>query len=149
MSAPPGTILRRKTTCALLLGHGDVVVAHARQHARQLGQLVVVGGEERLRAAARVVVQVFDDGAGDGQAVVGAGAAPDLVQDDQAARRGVVQDVRRLDHLDHEGALAGGEVVLRADAGEDAVHQPDARRAPPARTQPICAISTISATCRR
>ena len=43
------------------------------------------------------------------------------------ARR-VVQDVRRLDHLHHEGALPGRQVVLRADAGEDAIHQPDARR---------------------
>ena len=61
-------------------------------------------------------------------AVVGAGAAADLVEDDQAARRRVVQDVRRLHHLDHERALARGQVVLRADAGEDAVDQADARR---------------------
>ena len=120
--------LAQEDHLALLLGHGDVIRPHARQDARDLDQLMVVRGEERLRAAARVVVQILHDGAGDGQPVIGAGATPDLVQDHQAARRRVMQDVRRLDHLDHERALPGGEVVLRADAREDAVHQPDARR---------------------
>ena len=41
--------------------------------------------------------------------------------------RGVVQDVRRLAHLDHEGGLPAREIVARADAGEDAVHEIDAR----------------------
>ena len=59
---------------------------------------------------------------------------------DQAARGRVVQDVRRLGHLDHERALAAGQFVARADAGEDAVGQPDRR--PAAGTKlPICAIS--------
>ncbi len=38
----------------------------------------------------------------------------------------MIEDVRGLQHLDHEGALSGGDVVLRADAGEDAVDQSDA-----------------------
>ncbi len=59
----------------------------------------------------------------------------------------MVQDVGRLDHLDHEGALAGGQLVLRADAGEDAVDQPDLAACAGTKL-PICAISTISATCR-
>ena len=109
---------------------------------------MVVRGEERLGAQPRVVVDVLDHRPGDRQAVVGAGAAPDLVQDQQAARRGVVQDVGRLDHLHHEGGLPGVDLVLRADAGEDAVDQPDARRlgrheasrsAPSARSAPPAA----------
>jgi hypothetical protein len=39
-----------------------------------------------------------------------------------------VQDVGRFDHLDHEGGLPGVDLVLRADAGEDAVDQPDPGR---------------------
>jgi hypothetical protein len=98
--------------------------------------------------AAGVVVDVLDHRPGDRDAVVGAGAAPDLVQDQQAALGGVVQDVGRLDHLDHKGRLPGVDLVLRADAGEDAVDQPDAGRAAGTKL-PICAISTISATWRR
>src|SRR5205085_3336759 len=88
---------------ASLLGYLHVKIAEARQRLGQLGQLVVVGCEESLRAQARVVVYVFEDGAGDGEAVVGRGAAPEFVQEDERARRGVMKYVRRLDHLGHEG----------------------------------------------
>ena len=40
-------------------------------------------------------------------------------------RRGVVEDVGRLGHLDHEGALAAAQVVGGADAGEQAVDDAD------------------------
>jgi hypothetical protein len=49
---------------------------------RELGQLVVVGGEQRLGAV--VLVQVLDDRPGQRQAVEGGGAAADLVEDHQA-----------------------------------------------------------------
>ena len=55
--------------------------------------------------------------------------APDLVEDDQAARRGVAEDLRRLAHLDHEGRLAARQVVAGADAGEDPIAKADARGA--------------------
>ncbi len=38
----------------------------------------------------------------------------------------MVQDVRRFDHLHHEGGLPGMDLVLGADAGEDPVDQADA-----------------------
>ena len=75
-----------------------------------------------------MIVNVLDHGPRDRQPVVGAGAAPDLVQHDQAAVRGVMQDVGRLDHLDHEGGLARRDFVLRADARKDAIHQAERGR---------------------
>ncbi len=74
------------------------------------------------------VEQVFGDGLGDGHAVEGARATADLVEHDQAPRRGRTQDGRRFDHLDHEGAAAGGYVVVGADAREDAIDDADACR---------------------
>ena len=111
-----------------------VVVAQARQPLGQLGQLVVVRGEQR--PAADAVVQVLRDGPGQRHAVVGAGAAADLVEDHQAARRGVVQDVGRLGHLHHERALRPAQLVAGADAREDAVGQADASPVWPARSCP-------------
>ncbi len=73
-------------------------------------------------------MDVFDDRPGDGDAVVGAGAAADLVEDEQAAVGGMVEDVGGLEHLDHEGGLPGVDLVLGADAGEDAVDNADAGR---------------------
>src|SRR5205085_10479927 len=64
---------------ASLLRDLDVEVAQARERLGQLGQLVVVRGEEGLGAQTRVVVYVFEDGAGDGEAVVCGSAAPKLV----------------------------------------------------------------------
>src|SRR5207302_7124800 len=74
-----------------------------------------------------IVMQVFDNGASDGQTIVGTGAAPDLVEDYQAACCGVVQDVGRLDHLNHEGTLARCQVVLGTDAREDAIDDANRR----------------------
>ena len=65
----------------------------------------------------------------DAQAVEGRRAAADLVEHDQAARRGGVQDVRRLLHLDHERRLAARDVVGRADAREDAIDERQLRLA--------------------
>jgi len=50
----------------------------------ELGEFVVVGGEERLGVA--VLMDEFDDGPGDGETVVGGGAAADLVEEDERAR---------------------------------------------------------------
>src|SRR5512146_2640615 len=54
-----------------------VVVLHAGELVGEFGELVVMRGKERFGAGARV--DVFDGGPGDGKAVVGGGAASDLV----------------------------------------------------------------------
>ena len=97
------------------------------QLAVELGELVVVRREER--AAADDVVEVLGDGPRDREAVVRARAAADLVEDDERAARRATEDVRRLLHLDHEGALAAREVVARADAREHAIDDADLRAA--------------------
>ena len=102
---------------------GDVKVARHRELVVEIGQLVVVRGEER--AAADLLVDVLDDAPGEREAVVGARAAADLVEDHEAARRGRVEDAGGLGHLDHERALTAGELVARADAGEDAIGDAD------------------------
>ena len=62
------------------------------------------------------------------QPVVGASAAPYLVQYHQGPRRGVIENGRRLQHLDHERRLARREVVLKPDAREDPVDDADGCR---------------------
>ena len=59
----------------------------------------------------------------DGQTIVGAGTAPDFVEQHQAPRRHIIQDARRLVHLLHEGRLARRDVVGGAYAGKDLIHQ--------------------------
>ena len=112
----------------------DVEVDDAGQRVGQVGQLVVVRGEDRLRPRPRVRREVLGDGPGEAQAVEGRGAAADLVEDDEAARRGGVQDVGGLLHLDHEGRLAARDVVGGADAREDAVDDRQLGARAPART---------------
>ena len=104
-----------------LFADADVVVLDAGKGEGDVGQFVVVGREEGLGLDGRGVVQVLDDGPGDGNSVEGAGAAADFVEDDQGGGGGVVEDVGGFLHLDHEGGAAADEVVAGADAREDAV----------------------------
>lgn len=49
----------------------------------ELGQLLVMRGEERARSAFWVPMQMLNDGPRDGEAVVGRGPTTHLVEDDQ------------------------------------------------------------------
>ena len=53
--------------------------------------------------------------------------AADLVEDHQAARRGLGENGGGLDHLHHEGRAAPGQVVAGADAAEQPVDHPQAQ----------------------
>ena len=83
-----------------------------------------MGGEERFRA--HLIVQVLHNGPRQREAVKGARAAPDFIQHNQAARGGVVENVRGLGHLNHEGGLPTRQIIAGANAGEDAVHEVNA-----------------------
>ena len=86
----PDDLPQEEDLVPLLLG-GDVVVLHPGDLPLQHGELVVVGGKEGLAAQAALVGAVLHHGAGDGHAVVGAGAPADLVQNKQGAAGGVFQ----------------------------------------------------------
>ena len=70
-------------------------------------------GEQRQRA--HLVVQVFRHAPRDRKSVEGGRAAADLVENDERLRRGVMQNVRGLVHLDEECGLAACEIVRRKD----------------------------------
>ena len=69
---------------------------------------------------------MLDRRPGDGEAVVGGGAAPDFVEDHQRPLAGLIEDGGGLHHLHHEGGAPAREVVRRADAGEEPVDRADA-----------------------
>ncbi len=102
-----------------------VTLATSARLAGERGQLVIVRREQGT--AAVCVVQVLDRRPGDGQAVERRGAAADLVEDDnRSVEVALIQDVRRLDHLDHERRAAARDVVGGADAREQPVDDADA-----------------------
>ena len=96
--------------------HGDIEVAHVLELLGELGQLVVVRRENRF--ASDRIVQALRDGPRDGHAVVRRGAAPDLVEEHEAARGGGMKDRARFAHLDHERGLPAHQIVGRAHAGD-------------------------------
>ena len=106
-----------------------VVLLHEHLHVGHPGQLVerreleIVRGEER--AAADLRLQVLDHRLGDREAVIGARAAADLVEDHEAAGGGPIEDSRGLRHLHEKCACAAGDVVARADPGEEPVDDAD------------------------
>src|SRR5712691_11511377 len=99
--------------------HGDVDVFDGRQKIGKLGQLVIVSGEKRARA--RVLLEMLDDGPGDGETVKRGGAASDFVEKHEARGRGVIQDGGDFAHFDEESGAPAGQIVAGADAREDAV----------------------------
>ena len=103
---------------------------------------MVVRGEEGPRAA-RCDASVFRDSLRDGETVFRTGAAPDFVQHDETPFGGVAENLRRFHHLDKERTRPRREVVLRPDAGEDAIYDADGRRDLPGRTRPLAPSSTI------
>ncbi len=92
----------------------------------QFVEFVVVGGEQRFGAGALVVVQVFGEAPGDADAVVGAGAAPDFVEQDERAVADIVHNQRGFVHFHHKRTFAAADVVAGAHAGEHLVYQADA-----------------------
>ena len=93
-----------------------------------LGQrrhLVIMRGEQRARFVSSA--KMLGRRPGDGEPVEGRGAAPDLVEDDQAPFGRLIEDGGGLHHLDHEGGAAARQIVCRADAAEQPVHHADMR----------------------
>ena len=66
-----GDYLAQEDHLTTFLGHSDVEVLHPGQEVRQVYQLVIVGGKQRLGAEPGVVVNVFCYSLGDGKPVVG------------------------------------------------------------------------------
>ena len=107
--------------------HRYVEILHPRIQGRQVVQFMVMRGEERLGAFAKLV-DVRDDGPCDGHAVVRGGSATNLVQQHQRAVGQVVQDHRGFQHLHHEGGFSAGNIIGRTHARENLVANADARR---------------------
>lgn len=93
----------------------------------EFGEFPIVGREEGFCLFAMGGQEVFGNGPGDGDAVVGAGATTNFVEEDEGTGCGVVEDVGRFGHFNHEGRLATREIIAGADAGEDFVDEADAR----------------------
>lgn len=103
-------------------------VAEAGEGFVQLGQFVIMSREHRAGSEFRVEVEVLDHGPGDAESIVGAGAAADFVEDDEAAGGRVVENVGGFVHFHHEGGVAAGKFVAGSDAGEYAVDEADVTR---------------------
>ena len=72
---------------------------------------MIVRGEQCPGSQVPAVLDMLRNSPGDAQSIVGAGSSADLIQENQTAGGRAVQDVSGLDHLHHEGALSGSQVV--------------------------------------
>src|SRR5436853_6129224 len=82
---------------------------------------MIVRGEEHTCLG--FVMEMLYHGTRNRQTIVGAGASPNLVQDDKAVLCCVMQNRRGLLHLDHEGTLTGCNIVFGTHSRENAIHQ--------------------------
>src|SRR6185437_4307727 len=84
-----GLDLPQKDDSTGIFFHRDVEILDSLKPV-QFRQLMVVGGEERFGAAGGM--NVFDNGPGDGETIIRCGSAANLVQQDERARCGSIQD---------------------------------------------------------
>src|SRR5215467_7914805 len=117
--------MQKDYAALLVIADGHGIDTQMGQFVSHRCQFVVVCCEECARSCCRV--EVLDDGSRYRQAIVGTCSPTNLIQDDQAVSRRVMQDRRRLLHLDHEGAFARRDIILGPDPGKDAVHQSNMR----------------------
>src|SRR5437763_7681679 len=78
-------------------------------------------GEQTARLD--LVVEKLSDTPCDREPVEGRRAATDLVENNQRAIAGVVDNVGRFIHLHHERRLSPAKIIARADPGENAIDQ--------------------------
>ena len=122
-AAPSGDLVQEDYGAFPFL-HPHGVRPQSWQPVGELRKFVEMCGENGT--AANGLVQGFQDGPGDGEAVERCGAAADFVDHDEGARAGLVQDGGGLGHFDHECGTAAREVVGGADAGEQPIYDADA-----------------------
>src|SRR3546814_9981913 len=75
-----------------------------------------------------MIVNVFSNGPGNGNAVICTGSATDLVQEDQAPGRNIIKNIGRFIHLHHEGRFSGRKIIRSANTGKEFVHPPNPGR---------------------
>src|ERR1044071_702198 len=76
-----GTDFVKKDKIASFLVNLHVKIPETRQEFREFSQLVIVRRKERFGTNARVIVYIFEHGAGNSQAIVGRSSAPKFVQE--------------------------------------------------------------------
>src|SRR3546814_3555155 len=72
-----------------------------------------------------MIVNVFSNGPGNGNAVICTGSATDLVQEAQAPRRNLIKNIGRFIHLHHEGRFSGRKIVRSANPGKEFLPTPN------------------------
>ena len=78
--SPPLHNFAKEDDLVVPFAHGDVEIFQTRQAAGQFCQLVVMGREKRL--CADLIVKMLDNTPGEAEAVEGAGAPADFIEDD-------------------------------------------------------------------
>jgi len=63
---------------------------------------MIMGSKEGFGTGVSIPVQVFHYGSGNTQAIIGARPSANLVQNNQAVGRAIVENVGRFIHFDHK-----------------------------------------------
>src|SRR2546430_2297403 len=113
----------QKYNLAFALSRRDLIVLRSWQTLCQFSQLVIMRGEQGLRAMVRRVVQVLGDGPGDRQAVERRRAAANFIKQHERTRRRAVKNRRSLSHLNHERRTSAREIVRGPDPRPDSIKQ--------------------------
>src|ERR1041385_1733985 len=96
-----------------------MIILYPQQGVSKLIQLMVMSCKKCFRFVLRMIVQVFCNSPRNGNAVIGTSAAANLVQQNQATVRQVMQDACRFIHLHHKSRFAERNIIRAAYGREN------------------------------
>src|SRR5690554_5530180 len=148
MFAASGHQFPKEDHLVIDLLHRHVVVFDPFERLRHLVQLMVMCGKEGFGTCRRVFVYILHDGPRDGNTVVGAGPTSQFIEKNQAFLGKVFRDFGGFVLFHIKVRLTSGIILERPNRVKILSTSPTL--ADSAGTKlPICAISVISAVCRR
>src|ERR1041385_5318838 len=99
-----------------------MIILYPQQGVSKLIQLMVMSCKKCFRFVLRMIVQVFCNSPRNGNAVIGTSAAANLVQQNQATVREVMQDACRFIHLHHKSRFSRRNIIRGAYARENFIY---------------------------
>ena len=88
----------------------NMEVAHPRIYCLQVVKFMVMSGKQCL-CPVTVLMNVLNNGTGNGHSVICGSSPSDFIEQDERARRQVMKDHGSLQHLYHEGGFSPRNIV--------------------------------------
>src|SRR3546814_20366402 len=97
---------------------GYIVILYPWHASCHFIQLMIMSRKQGSGPRRGMIVNVFSNGPGNGNAVICTGSATDLVPEDQAPCRNIIKNIGSFIHINPEGLFSGRKIILSDKPGQ-------------------------------